>query len=59
MAGELVGWDKGLGYARGPPGGRFREMRRLMRGFVGQGVWKDMGREVGGLGKAVVDGNVR
>jgi hypothetical protein len=30
-----AGWDKGLGYARGPHQTRFREFRRLMHQFMG------------------------
>jgi hypothetical protein len=30
-----AGWDKGLGYARGPHQARFREFRRLMHQFMG------------------------
>ncbi|EKM56447.1 uncharacterized protein PHACADRAFT_92801 [Phanerochaete carnosa HHB-10118-sp] len=35
MAGELVGWDLGLGYAPGPHSPRFREFRRLFQQFMG------------------------
>ncbi|EMD34724.1 hypothetical protein CERSUDRAFT_116918 [Gelatoporia subvermispora B] len=35
MAGELVGWDRGLGYAPGPSDARFREFRRLFHQFMG------------------------
>ncbi|TFK41697.1 cytochrome P450 [Crucibulum laeve] len=35
MAGELVGWNKGLGYAAGPPSPRFKELRRLFSSFIG------------------------
>ncbi|TCD66189.1 hypothetical protein EIP91_001683 [Steccherinum ochraceum] len=35
MAGELVGWNRGLGYAPGPHSARFREFRRLFHQFMG------------------------
>uniref|UniRef100_A0A5K1K2P8 Cell surface hydrophobicity-associated protein n=1 Tax=Ganoderma boninense TaxID=34458 RepID=A0A5K1K2P8_9APHY len=35
MAGELVGWDRGLGYAHGPDNPRFREFRRLFQQSIG------------------------
>ncbi|KAI0371374.1 cytochrome P450 [Pilatotrama ljubarskyi] len=35
MAGELVGWNRGLGYAHGPDNPRFREFRRLFQQFIG------------------------
>ncbi|KAL0958265.1 hypothetical protein HGRIS_000418 [Hohenbuehelia grisea] len=35
MAGELVGWDRGLGYSPGPPSTRFRAFRRLFHTFIG------------------------
>ncbi|KAK7685071.1 hypothetical protein QCA50_011908 [Cerrena zonata] len=35
MAGELVGWNQGLGYSPGPQSPRFREFRRLFQQFMG------------------------
>ncbi|KAJ3532238.1 hypothetical protein NMY22_g7821 [Coprinellus aureogranulatus] len=35
MAGELVGWNRGLGYSPGPPNARFRELRKLFHSFIG------------------------
>ncbi|EAU81414.2 cytochrome P450 [Coprinopsis cinerea okayama7 len=35
MVGELVGWNRGLGYTNGPPNPRFRELRRLFNAFIG------------------------
>ncbi|KAI0701989.1 cytochrome P450 [Cytidiella melzeri] len=35
MAGELVGWNRGLGYSPGPHSPRFREFRRLFHHFMG------------------------
>ncbi|KAI5832874.1 cytochrome P450 [Schizophyllum commune Tattone D] len=35
MAGELVGWARGLGYTNGPPNPRFREFRKLFHQFMG------------------------
>ncbi|PIL27798.1 cytochrome P450 [Ganoderma sinense ZZ0214-1] len=35
MAGELVGWDRGMGYAHGPDNPRFREFRRLFQQSIG------------------------
>ncbi|KAF8656969.1 hypothetical protein AX16_002324 [Volvariella volvacea WC 439] len=35
MAGEIVGWNRGMGYSPGPPNARFREMRRLFHTFIG------------------------
>ncbi|OBZ77609.1 O-methylsterigmatocystin oxidoreductase [Grifola frondosa] len=35
MAGELVGWNRGLGYCPGPFNHRFREFRRLFQQFIG------------------------
>ncbi|CAL1708513.1 unnamed protein product [Somion occarium] len=35
MAGELVGWNQGLGYSPGPHSHRFREFRRLFHRFIG------------------------
>ncbi|KAI0089003.1 cytochrome P450 [Irpex rosettiformis] len=35
MAGELVGWNRGLGYSPGPHSPRFREFRRLFHRFMG------------------------
>ncbi|TBU29405.1 cytochrome P450 [Dichomitus squalens] len=35
MAGELVGWDRGLGYAHAPDNPRFRGFRRLFQHFIG------------------------
>ncbi|KAL1759268.1 cytochrome P450 [Schizophyllum commune] len=35
MAGELVGWARGLGYTNGPPNQRFREFRKLFHQFMG------------------------
>ncbi|KAH8101934.1 cytochrome P450 [Cristinia sonorae] len=35
MAGELVGWNRGLGYSPGPYSARFREFRRLFHQFMG------------------------
>ncbi|CAL1708515.1 unnamed protein product [Somion occarium] len=35
MAGELAGWDQGLGYSPGPHQYRFREFRRLCHRFIG------------------------
>ncbi|KAF6747138.1 cytochrome P450 [Ephemerocybe angulata] len=35
MAGELVGWNRGMGYSPGPPNPRFRELRRLFHTFIG------------------------
>ncbi|KAH9930522.1 cytochrome P450 [Epithele typhae] len=35
MAGELVGWNRGLGYAHGPEQARFREFRRLFQHAIG------------------------
>ncbi|KAI0336626.1 cytochrome P450 [Cubamyces sp. BRFM 1775] len=41
MAGELVGWDRGLGYAHGPDNPRFREFRRLFQQFIGPRACQD------------------
>ncbi|OSD02652.1 cytochrome P450 [Trametes coccinea BRFM310] len=41
MAGELVGWDRGLGYAHGPNNPRFREFRRLFNQFIGPRACQD------------------
>ncbi|CDO71162.1 hypothetical protein BN946_scf184845.g32 [Trametes cinnabarina] len=41
MAGELVGWDRGLGYAHGPDNPRFREFRRLFHKFIGPRACQD------------------
>ncbi|KAJ6606685.1 cytochrome P450 [Mycena sp. CBHHK59/15] len=35
MAGELVGWSRGLGYAQASHNPRFRELRRLFHHFMG------------------------
>ncbi|KAF9260579.1 cytochrome P450 [Marasmius fiardii PR-910] len=35
MAGELVGWDRGLGYTRSAHDPHFREFRRLFHQFIG------------------------
>ncbi|KAJ7931239.1 cytochrome P450 [Mycena leptocephala] len=35
MAGELVGWSRGLGYAQASNNPRFRELRRLFHHFMG------------------------
>ncbi|KAJ7707838.1 cytochrome P450 [Mycena metata] len=35
MAGELVGWSRGLGYAQASHNPRFRELRRLFHEFMG------------------------
>ncbi|KAJ7669343.1 cytochrome P450 [Mycena polygramma] len=35
MAGELVGWSRGLGYAQASNNPRFRELRRLFHQFMG------------------------
>ncbi|KAF9493200.1 cytochrome P450 [Pleurotus eryngii] len=35
MAGELVGWARGLGYSQGPPSPRFRAFRRMFQSFIG------------------------
>ncbi|KAJ7089229.1 cytochrome P450 [Mycena belliarum] len=35
MAGELVGWSRGLGYAQASHNPRFRELRRLFHRFMG------------------------
>ncbi|PSR74371.1 hypothetical protein PHLCEN_2v9879 [Hermanssonia centrifuga] len=35
MAGELVGWNRGLGYSPGPHSPRFREFRRLFQHSIG------------------------
>ncbi|KAJ6572074.1 cytochrome P450 [Mycena capillaripes] len=35
MAGELVGWARGLGYAQASNNPRFRELRRLFHQFMG------------------------
>ncbi|KAJ7253713.1 cytochrome P450 [Mycena haematopus] len=35
MAGELVGWSRGLGYAQASHNHRFRELRRLFHQFMG------------------------
>ncbi|KAH6900942.1 cytochrome P450 [Coprinopsis sp. MPI-PUGE-AT-0042] len=35
MVGELVGWNRGLGYTAGPPNARFKELRRLFHSFIG------------------------
>ncbi|KAJ7098285.1 cytochrome P450 [Mycena epipterygia] len=35
MAGELVGWSRGLGYAQASHNPRFRELRRLFHQFMG------------------------
>ncbi|KDQ22430.1 hypothetical protein PLEOSDRAFT_1019918, partial [Pleurotus ostreatus PC15] len=35
MAGELVGWARGLGYSQGPPSPRFRAFRRIFQSFIG------------------------
>ncbi|KAL4262795.1 cytochrome P450 family protein [Pleurotus pulmonarius] len=35
MAGELVGWARGLGYSQGPPSSRFRAFRRIFQSFIG------------------------
>lgn len=35
MAGDLVGWARGLGYTNGPPDPRFREFRKLFHQFMG------------------------
>ncbi|ESK96274.1 cytochrome p450 [Moniliophthora roreri MCA 2997] len=35
MAGELVGWNRGLGYAPSAHNPRFREFRRLFHQFIG------------------------
>ncbi|KAI0674628.1 cytochrome P450 [Trametes maxima] len=41
MAGELVGWDRGLGYAHGPDNPRFREFRRLFQQSIGPRACQD------------------
>ncbi|EIW51642.1 cytochrome P450 [Trametes versicolor FP-101664 SS1] len=41
MAGELVGWNRGLGYAHGPDNPRFREFRRLFQQFIGPRACQD------------------
>ncbi|KAI0747137.1 cytochrome P450 [Daedaleopsis nitida] len=41
MAGELIGWDRGLGYAHGPDNPRFKEFRRLVQQFIGPRACQD------------------
>ncbi|KAI0360360.1 cytochrome P450 [Trametes cingulata] len=41
MAGELVGWNRGLGYSHGPDNPRFREFRRLFHQFIGPRACQD------------------
>ncbi|KAJ3553877.1 hypothetical protein NM688_g3387 [Phlebia brevispora] len=43
MAGELVGWNRGFGYSRGPHDPRFREFRRLFNKFIGPRRMQDPG----------------
>lgn len=58
MAGELVGWNKGLGYNPGPPSSRFREFRRFFNGFIGPRQFVE-NREDGVLRKALEAENLR
>ncbi|KAF7334294.1 Cytochrome P450 [Mycena sanguinolenta] len=41
MAGELVGWSRGLGYAQASNNPRFRELRRLFHQFMGPRACSD------------------
>ncbi|KAI8986616.1 cytochrome P450 [Trametes punicea] len=41
MAGSLIGWDRGLGYAHAPDNPRFREFRRLFHQFIGPRACQD------------------
>ncbi|KAI0341374.1 cytochrome P450 [Trametopsis cervina] len=41
MAGELVGWNLGLGYSPGPHSPRFREFRRMFQQFMGPRAAQD------------------
>ncbi|KAI0634749.1 cytochrome P450 [Trametes polyzona] len=41
MAGELVGWGRGLGYAHGPDNPRFRQFRRMFQRCIGPRASQD------------------
>ncbi|RDB21787.1 hypothetical protein Hypma_010853 [Hypsizygus marmoreus] len=58
MAGELVGWNKGLGYNPGPPDPRFKEFRSLFNSFIGPRACAE-NREEGSLRKTQEKENLR
>ncbi|GLB42628.1 putative cytochrome p450 [Lyophyllum shimeji] len=58
MAGELVGWNTGLGYNPGPPDARFREFRRFFHNCIGPRQFVE-NREDSALRKALEEENLR